>query len=62
MCACCDDVIKRSVERSTERMNLKGKVLGIPVVAGALKPQAPRESGAAGDEGAHAPIEEIAAA
>jgi hypothetical protein len=62
MCECCDDVIKRSVKRSTEQMNLKGKALGIPVVAVALKPQVPRNSGAAVDEGARTPIEEAAAA
>lgn len=62
MCECCDDVIKRSSKRSTERMNLRGKVLGIPVVAVAPKPQAPREGAAAGDDGARAPVKETVAA
>jgi len=62
MCECCDDVIKRSLKRSTDQMNLRGKALGIPVVAVALKPQAPRKSEAAVDGGARAPVEEAAAA
>lgn len=62
MCECCDDFIKRSSKRSSKRMNLRGKVLGVPVLANALKPQTPRESAAAGDEGARAPVEETTAA
>lgn len=62
MCECCDDVIKRSAKRSTEQMNLRGKALGIPVVAVALKPQVPREGAAAGGHRARTPVKETAAA
>jgi len=58
MCECCDDVIKRSVKRSVEKSSIRGRALGIRIVAVAPEPRAPRTSIATADEQA---LEEAAA-
>lgn len=62
MCECCDDVIERSVKRSVEQTNIRGKSLGIRIVAVAPEPSGPRTSIATFDERARTATEEAAAA
>lgn len=61
MCECCDDVIKRSVNRPAGQTNIRGRPLGIRIVAVAPEPRAPRTSIATADEQAPTAVEEAPA-
>lgn len=61
MCECCDDVINRSVKRSAEKLNIRGKALDIRIVAVAPEPRSPRTNVAATDEQARTAVEVAAA-
>lgn len=60
MCECCDDVVKRAVKRSAEQTKIRGKPLGIRIVAVAPEPRAPHTSVATSDEQTRTVVEEAA--
>ena len=50
MCEFCGCSVGRSVERPVRQMNVRGKALGVRIVAVDMRPKAPRASDAAQNE------------
>ena len=61
MCECCDEVVKRSVKGAVEQTNIRGKALGIRIIAVAPRPSAPPMNNATSNEPDRRAVEAAAA-